>query len=123
MLIKLRTGTFNFTRDLVRILNLPIHYKTRCISCDKEIIEDITHMLVECHRYTTLRKKHFPNLDERLSSSINKDNFKKLFIITLLGGEQPTPGRKMDRQIIKSIKYLSDIFGVRQSIIASRTNF
>ena len=118
-LIRIRTGTFPFTKDLVRNLTLPTRYRSGCVCCENSTSENIEHLILECEAFNDIRESIFPNLRQQLRniSEVNKN----ILLKKLLGGEKDlTSGRKISREVLKSIKYLSKVLPMRSALIADR---
>jgi hypothetical protein len=119
MITKVRTGTFNYTKHLVRLLVLPGTYSHKCVCCDSEEPEDAEHLLLRCPVFNDIREQCIPNINEKIrniTSVIAQNNLMK----RLLGEEGLTSGRKISRVVLGTIKYLSQVLPKRAAIIAGR---
>lgn len=115
-IIRLRTGTFWFTRDLARSLILPESYKHKCVCCNSDVTENLEHLMLECRRFNNIRERIFPKLSNRLQ---NMTEASKIKVITqLLGGEGLVPYRNTSGELPKTIEYLSRVLPMRSEVIA-----
>lgn len=117
LITKLRTGTFTFTNQLVRLQTLPESFKNKCVCCKLEVIEDVEHLLLRCNKFSIIREKCIPNILTLISGG-NTDLLKHKLIKKLLGEEgELTSGRKITREGLGTIKYLSCILPLRSASI------
>lgn len=119
MVIKMRTGTFNYTRNLVRLQIIPNTYSNKCVCCDGEEPEDAEHLLLRCNSFTDLREQCIPNITEKINNIYSLNAHINL-IKKLLGEEGLTSGRKFSKEMLGTIKYLSWLLPKRAAIIAER---
>jgi endonuclease/exonuclease/phosphatase (EEP) superfamily protein YafD len=116
---KIRTGTFTYTKQLVRLQVIPSTYTNRCVCCDTEELEDAEHLLFRCNKFNDMREECNPGLNEKLQS-ITTVEAQNILIKKLLGEEGLTSGRKIPKEVLKTIKYLSWILPKRSALIAER---
>lgn len=117
LITKLRTGTFTFTNQLVRLQVLPDTLKNKCVCCKIGIVEDVEHLLLSCIKFNNIREKCIPNI-LNLISVANTDILKHKLIKKLLGEEGDlTSGRKITREGLGTIEYLSCILPLRSAFI------
>lgn len=112
-LMKLRTGTFNFTNNLVYKGFIRSEYKNKCICCNESTVEDIKHLLLYCNAFTQERNNY---LKAMIPSNLGNINI-KLVIKKILGGDCPASGKMPAENIVKTIDYLSAISLRRSQII------
>jgi hypothetical protein len=119
LIIKIRTGTFSYTKHLVRLLIIPGTYTHKCVCCGSEEPEDAEHLILRCTAFNDIREQCIPNITEKLrniTSVIAQNNLMK----RLLGEEGLTSGRKISREVLGTIEYLSHVLPKRAAIIAER---
>ena len=106
-LMKLRTGTFNFTNNLVYKGFIRPEYKNKCLCCNESIVEDIKHLLLECKAFKQERLKYLntivPNNIGTSTNLLNKH------ISMILGGDWLASSKMPADSIVKTIDYLSAI--------------
>lgn len=107
----MRTGTFNFTNNLVYKGFIRPEYKNKCICCNESIVEDIKHLLLDCNALIQERNKY---LNTIIPNGIYNH---KLVIRKILGGDCPASGKMPAENIIKTIDYLSATSLRRSQII------
>ena len=112
MITKIRTGTAMFTNQLVRILKAPASLKNKCICCKENTIEDVEHLILDCKTFSSVRERCIPNLNKNLE--------RHQILKKLLGEEGLTSGRKITRELLGTIEYLSCILPKRAALIAER---
>ena len=113
MITKIRTGTFNYTKQLVRLLGLPGTYSHKCVCCGLEEIEDAEHLIIRCNKFNDIREQCIPNIDFR---NINSEIAQNNLIKKLLGEEGLTSGRKISREVLDTIRYLAQINGAAERL-------
>ena len=119
MITKIRTGTFTFTNQLVRLSYLPLEFKNKCVGCNQVVIEDVEHLILNCNLYNAEREAYFPNLSAKLQID-STDNTKMNLLKKLLGEEGLTSGRKIGNKVRRAIKYLAAILPKRAAAITER---
>jgi hypothetical protein len=117
-LLKIRTGTFKFTNDLVRTLTLPPEYHNKCVSCNKIVKEDVWHLLCICQTYNDVRRKH--QILKIPTGRETPEGYKVLILSSLLEGESVASHTKLPEEVLETIKYLSQTIPRRNAIIARR---
>ena len=110
---RIRTGTFTFTNQLVRIGKLPTRFRNSCVCCGSSTTEDVKHMIIECVAFQDVREKYLPSFESGTDdSTIYK------YISQLLGGERPSFGRRIYGEVLALSRYLSVVVPRRCGIIA-----
>ena len=115
-LIKMRTGTFSFTKDLVRTGLVPTIYRDKCICCRKTCIENVEHIILYCEAFNSVRERYIPN--SKFKHRDSDEAMKTLKM--LLGGEPLTSSGKITEGVLNNIEYLSVVLPLRSAIIAER---
>lgn len=114
----IRTGCFRFTKQLILSGILPDEFRHKCIGCQKNILEDEYHFLVECEGYSDLRKgRIFERIATYISSSSQNDEEKWCIIKQLLEGEKDVLDRERFLDICALAKYLVLTFERRLGFI------
>ena len=62
ILIGLRTGTFIFTNQLVKIQLFHEQFKNRCVCCDGAVTENVQHVLIECRAFDDLMARYLKSV-------------------------------------------------------------
>lgn len=119
MITKIRTGTFMFTKQLIRMSVLPTSLRDRCVCCNDPVEENPEHLILHCSKFNEIREKVFPNLRDQLQK-LNTEGDQNKFFRKLLGEEGLTSGRKITREVQNTIEYLSCILPKRSAIITER---
>jgi hypothetical protein len=117
LITKIRTGTFTYTKQLVRLQVLPGTLTNKCVCCGQEEIEDAEHLILRCKLFDDLRERCIPNIINELQN-ITSEAARNTLIKKLLGEEGLTSGRKISKKVLGTIKYLSCILPKRSARIA-----
>jgi hypothetical protein len=112
---KLRTGTFLFTNQLVRLQILPGTYRNKCVCCGTEEVEDVEHLLLSCTKFSSFRESCIPSLNGK---DLTPESARISLLKRLLGEERLTSGRKTNREVLEVCRYLSHILPLRSGIVA-----
>ena len=118
-LMRIRTGTFMFTKQLVRVGTIPNSFKNKCVCCAEDCVEDAEHMLLWCKAFNTKRQEIFPSISRKLQNGISEEEKIKI-LKKLLGEEGPASGRKTTGKIKRTSQYLTCILPKRSAFIAER---
>ena len=87
--------------------------------CDRDVIENAEHLILECEAFNDVRERVFPRLRTRLHNST--EAMKMSVMTSLLGGERvPASGRKIPREVLQTIEYLSSVLPKRSEFVADR---
>ena len=117
LITKIRTGTFNYTKQLVRLQVIPDSFRNKCVCCMREEIEDAEHLLLRCVNLNDIREQCIPGITEKVRN-ITTANAQNKLMNSLLGEEGLTSGRKIPRKVLDTIKYLSLVLPKRSVFIA-----
>ena len=120
MLIRLRTGTFLFTNQMVRLQLLPSRFKNRCVCCDEAVTENVQHLLIECRAFDDLRARYLTPVISRVAPTPGRHEPTMSLVGRLLGGETPAVGGPSYREVLACCEYLSAAVPRRSSLVASR---
>ena len=116
LLTKIRTGTMQFTNNLVKQGIIPERLKNKCLCCKENILDNVEHMMLYCSAFDSERRTSFSGIENKLQ---NCDENKKIKILKkLLGEEGLTSDRKVKKRVLNSIKYLTLILPKRSAFIA-----
>lgn len=128
-LFKIRTGTFNYSDNILRMLKPSLDpaiisgLEKRCLCCKVETKENIEHILLFCKSFDMERKKHLNPIIEKIKTQTSSEKkLNNVKVRTLLGGETPASGRKTADNLVYTINYLSSIIPKRAAIIAGLRN-
>lgn len=119
MITKIRTGTFMFTKQLIRMSVLPTSLRDRCVSCNDLVEENAEHLILHCSKFNDIRERIFPKLRDQLQKANNEADQTKI-LRKILGEDGLTSGRKISREVQNTIEYLSCILPKRSAIITER---
>lgn len=118
-ILRMRTGTFRFTKELVILQRLPEYHRNRCACCGLNVVENVQHLLLQCPALSELRGRLLPCIANQPAPS-NQQAFFTSWISRLLGGEWPAAGQQPSRELLECIEFLSAAIPRRQALIRSR---
>lgn len=112
-LMRIRTGTFPYTNNLVYKKIIGPEFKNKCMCCRAREVEDIEHILIKCPTFNQERSKHLQSIVPNNYGTNNKN-----IISSVLRGDCPASGKMPLEKIIKITDYLSAI-SLKRSVITA----
>ena len=112
-LLRIRTGTFSYTNNLVYKGIIGPEYKNKCFWCGSSRAEDLEHLLFYCTKFNQERSTHLHSTVPNTGTSANLKNVTK----TVLGGDCPASGKMPAETVVRTIDYLSAVSLRRSAIL------
>lgn len=121
-LLRLRTGTFSFSRYLAKIGKIDFDYTFKCVCCKETVTEDTWHLMMECHAFTDVREETF--MQNRWGLRGRADLTEENTLGALLGGEQVASRNKklLPGLVFEAVKYLARVVPRRLGFISRCIN-
>jgi hypothetical protein len=117
-LLRMRTGTFSFTRTLKR--DLSICAPDKCLFCNGVTDEDVWHLLVECELYSGIRKR-LNGYTDLLPRSRASETVKIETLTSLLGGETGAGNsQQCGARMGQTVLFLSHAIPLRSTRLTAR---
>lgn len=117
-ILKLRTGTFRFTNELVKSKWLESKWLNRCICCKEETKENMKHLLFDCKAFETERRKCLQENMHRVAQMGKPMNCYDLAVgLCLAGTGAKAMGVNPVQAVVQTTRFLNIIIVKRLNLI------
>ncbi|KAM0676081.1 hypothetical protein GVAV_000042 [Gurleya vavrai] len=122
-LVRIRMGTFLFTKHLIRTNNFEQDFRNRCLFCGDDGEEDLWHFVKECKAFQNIRANNKILATTKYTRQNRPDSILRNNILSILlgGGEVASRFMKPSKRLMYFIEYLSVAVPLRLALIKSRT--
>lgn len=117
----MRTGSYLFTKHLVSAGNLPLTYRSSCVSCGDNKEEDEFHLLFECKTYEEIRNEYGAKYRWFNTIMHYQHDSKDAITGSLLEGEKDVFKRERVRRFSVIADYFKKLSDKRLRIMRSKT--
>lgn len=120
--LRMKCGTFKWTRHYVNALKLGEMYRTRCVCCESETVEDITHLILDCPTFEIERNTLLKIEEIKLSTQLyeESDGYKTKMITQILGEDNPASGQRQANFLENLLRFIHKVLPVRAALIDSK---